>query len=67
MASAHLLAAAGGNGLLEADVNPNPLREAMLRDPVPIKDGRMVLSETPGLGSEPDLEALQNYRVADLR
>ena len=66
MASAHLLAAAGGNGLLEADVNPNPLREAMLKDPPPIKDGQMVLSEAPGLGSEPDLAGLQNYRAADL-
>ena len=63
MASAHLLAAAGGNGLLEADVNPNPLRERMLRDPVPIRDGRMVLNEAPGLGSEPDLAAMAAYRV----
>lgn len=63
MASAHLLAAAGGNGLLEADVNPNPLREAMLKDPVPIAGGRLVLSDAPGLGSEPDLDALQAFRV----
>jgi L-alanine-DL-glutamate epimerase-like enolase superfamily enzyme len=63
MASAHLLAAAGGNGLLEADANPNPLREAMLQDPVPIRDGRMVLSDAPGLGSAPDLEGLEGFRV----
>jgi L-alanine-DL-glutamate epimerase-like enolase superfamily enzyme len=66
MASAHLLAAAGGNGLLEADANPNPLRERMLQAPPPIKDGRMVLTDTPGLGSEPDLAGLQTYRSADL-
>ena len=63
MASAHLLAAAGGKGLLEADANPNPLREAMLRDPVPIKDGRMVLGEAPGLGSEPDFAGLKAFRI----
>jgi L-alanine-DL-glutamate epimerase-like enolase superfamily enzyme len=63
MASAHLLAAAGGNGLLEADANPNPLREAMLQDPVPIRDGRMVLSDAPGLGRAPDLEGLEGFRV----
>jgi len=63
MASAHLLAAAGGNGLLEADVNPNSLREAMLRDPVPITDGRMVLGDAAGLGSEPNLAGLAEYRV----
>ena len=63
MASAHLLAAAGGNGLLEADVNPNPLREDMLGAPPPIRDGRMVLTDAPGLGAAPDLDALQDFRV----
>jgi D-galactarolactone cycloisomerase len=63
MASAHLLAAAGGNGLLEADVNPNPLRERILRQLPPIEDGRMALSDAPGLGSEPDLAGLAAYRV----
>lgn len=63
MASAHLLAAAGGNGLLEADVNPNPLRESMLKVAPPIRDGQMVLNDTPGLGSEPDLEALAEFKA----
>ncbi len=63
MASAHLLAAAGGNGLLEADVNPNPLREAMCGAPPPIEDGRMVLPDEPGLGVEPDLGLLAEYLV----
>lgn len=63
MASAHLLAAAGGNGLLESDVNPNPLRESMLRDTPSIKAGQMVLSDAPGLGSEPDLEELAEFRT----
>lgn len=30
MASAHLLAAVGGDGLLEVDANPNPLRDKLL-------------------------------------
>ena len=63
MASAHLLAAAGGRGLLEADVNPNPLREDMLGAPPPIEHGRMVLPETPGLGMEPDLDFLEEFKV----
>jgi L-alanine-DL-glutamate epimerase-like enolase superfamily enzyme len=67
MASAHLLAAAGGNGLLEADVNPNPLRERMLQEPPPIKGGRMVLTDAPGLGSEPDLAGLKDYLVSRFR
>lgn len=58
VASAHLLAAAGGPGLLEVDANPNPLRDA-LAAPVPApRDGHLVLPDTPGLGIEPDLPAL---------
>lgn len=58
VASAQLLAAAGGPGLLEVDANPNPLRDA-LAAPVPApRDGHLVLPDTPGLGVEPDLPAL---------
>ena len=64
MASAHLLAAAGGHGLLEVDVNPNPLR-TLLAQPFPkLVDGAFNLTEAPGLGVEPDLEAASQYQVA---
>ena len=36
MASAHLLAAAGGGGLLEIDTNPNPDRDAMIGNALPV-------------------------------
>ena len=54
MASAHLLAAAGGDGLLEVDSKPNPLREGLARPFPPLADGRLTLSEEPGLGVFPD-------------
>ncbi len=56
-ASAHLLAAVGGNGLLEIDSNPNPLREQLF---VPdVEDGRVHLSDKPGIGiSSGRLDAL---------
>ena len=54
VASAHLLAAAGGDGLLEVDSNPNPLREGLARPFPPLADGRLKLSEEPGLGVFPD-------------
>ncbi|MFN2349661.1 MAG: mandelate racemase/muconate lactonizing enzyme family protein [Thioalkalivibrio sp.] len=68
MASAHLLAAAGGDGLLEVDANPNPLRE-MLGAPFPKLDaqGRSPLTESPGLGVAPDLEAARQWQVQYLR
>jgi L-alanine-DL-glutamate epimerase-like enolase superfamily enzyme len=56
LASAHLLAAIGGNGLLEHDVMENPLREA-LATPFPrVKDGLFPLPQGPGLGFVPDLD-----------
>ena len=51
-ASAHLLAAVGGDGALEIDCNPNPLREALF-SPV-IEDGKISIGEQPGLGLDPD-------------
>ena len=54
LASAHLLAAAGGDGLLEIDSNPNPLREGLARPFPRLTDGTLLLSEAPGLGVTPD-------------
>jgi L-alanine-DL-glutamate epimerase-like enolase superfamily enzyme len=58
LASAHLLAAAGGDGMLEVDANPNPLR-ALLCGPIaaPV-DGRVSLGEAPGIGIVPELADL---------
>lgn len=62
LASAHLLAAAGGNGMLEIDSNPNPLREG-LAHPYPIlQDGCLILSEKPGLGVAPE-PSLSHFMV----
>jgi D-galactarolactone cycloisomerase len=58
MASAHLLAAAGGDGLLEIDINPNPHRDALIGGALPLVDGSIQLSQEPGIGIEPDWHAL---------
>ena len=50
IASAHLLAAAGGDGLLEVDVNPNPLRDAFDPWRGSADRGSLILPDTPGLG-----------------
>jgi D-galactarolactone cycloisomerase len=61
LASAHILAAAGGGGLLEVDINPNPLREG-LSIPFPeFKDGHFILPNSPGLGVEPDFGMVKKY------
>lgn len=63
LASAHLLAAAGGDGMLEVDANDNLLRSLLAGVLDRPQEGRCALPETPGLGTPPDLEALEEFRV----
>ena len=63
LASAHLLAAAGGDGLLEIDANPNPLRSLLCGTLASITDGTAELGEAPGLGIDLDPGALAAWRV----
>lgn len=58
LASAHLLAAAGGEGLLEIDTNPNPLRDKLIPGLMPLAGGQVRLSERPGLGLADDLQGI---------
>lgn len=53
--SAHLLAAAGGSGILEIDANSNPLRTALAPALSRVMEGRCSLGAQPGIGVEPDL------------
>ena len=64
MASAHVLAAAGGDGLLEIDANDNALRSLLAPPLAQVVNGYITLDEKPGLGVTPDLEALQRACVA---
>ena len=62
-ASAHLLAAAGGPGLLELDANPNPLRDAFGDGPA---GGAWRIGEAPGLGIEALPEELDRHGTLSL-
>ncbi len=64
LASAHLLAGVGGDGLLEVDSNDNPLRDNFCGPVADISDGTVTLSDRPGLGFEPDLSSIEQYRTA---
>jgi L-alanine-DL-glutamate epimerase-like enolase superfamily enzyme len=58
MASAHVLAAAGGDGMLEVDANDNALRSLLAPPLARVQDGRITLDTQPGMGVTPDLDAL---------
>ena len=65
LASAHLLAAAGGDGLLEIDSNANPLREGLAAPFPRLEDGKFLLSEEPGLGVAPS-HGIERFAVSVL-
>ncbi len=54
MTSAHLLAAVGGAGFLEVDVNPNEIRDAQLCGVFTVRDGRIQLGDQSGIGIDLD-------------
>jgi D-galactarolactone cycloisomerase len=64
MASAHLLSAVGGAGMLEVDSNPNPLRASLAQPFPPLVDGAFALTDVPGIGAEPDMGAARAFLVA---
>jgi D-galactarolactone cycloisomerase len=64
LASAHLLAAIGGNGALEIDANPNPLRSAIAHACGTVVDGQIELGGAPGLGNGNPLPAIEQFSVA---
>lgn len=60
-ASAELLAGVGGDGLLEVDVNDNPLRSMIFDGTEPITNGTWACCEGPGLGIVELPKAFEQY------
>ena len=61
MHSAHVLAAAGGDGLLEVDANPNPLRSRIVDPATGIFEGRLHMVDVPGIGIESPIDDLSGF------
>jgi L-alanine-DL-glutamate epimerase-like enolase superfamily enzyme len=60
-ASAHLLAAVGGDGRVELDANANPLRTDLGPIDLTVRSATIALPDGPGLGFEPDPDALRRF------
>jgi D-galactarolactone cycloisomerase len=58
MHSAHVLAAAGGDGMLEIDANPNPLRTLLSPELGVVQEGWCTLGEHAGIRVDFDPRAL---------
>ena len=61
LSSAHLLAASDQAGLLEMDVNPNPLRTEILAGALVPKEGWVTLDDSPGLGQAHNMSAIKSW------
>ena len=64
LASAHLLAAVGGDGFLEIDSNHNPLRDDFCGPAAIVSDGTVTLNDEPGLGIDINLSSIERFRTA---
>ncbi|MDA0338260.1 MAG: mandelate racemase/muconate lactonizing enzyme family protein [Proteobacteria bacterium] len=62
-ASAELLAGVGGDGLLEVDVNDNPLRSLFFDDREPISDGMWTCGDGPGLSIDGIPDGLAQFQT----
>ncbi len=65
-ASAQLLAAVGGPGLLEVDINPNPLRDTLADTNKSVRGGWWHVSDAPGLGIEELPTSIAKYETLNV-
>ncbi len=64
IANMHFIAAIPNGGLLEFDQNLNPLRSELFEEPIDITpEGKVHLSERPGLGVTLNQETIKRYQV----
>jgi len=61
-ASLHL-ASGCGEILMELDVNPNPLRTELFKEPIEIENGYVHIPDAPGISWELDFEMVKKYMV----
>lgn len=62
--SLNVLAAIGGDGRVEVDVNPNALRTDLGEIDLFVEEGRVRVPARHGIGFIPDPEAIAKYRIA---
>ena len=64
--SAHVMSAINKKGLLENDVNTNPLRDFLFNQEIKISNGMLNLNEIPGIGYNLNKSLVSKYLVNSL-
>ena len=62
-ASLHYSAFLKCETFLEFNTSADPLSRELAKNPLEVRDGHVAVPHSPGLGIEPDLEAIERYRV----
>jgi L-alanine-DL-glutamate epimerase-like enolase superfamily enzyme len=62
-ASLHYSAFLKCDTFLEFNTSADPLSRELAQNPLEVRDGHVVVPTTPGLGIEPDLDAIERYRI----
>lgn len=65
-ASAHLLGAIGGDGVLEVDSSENPFIPVFSGQGLSLQNGVFPIGSGPGLGFDPDVDGMKNLLVERL-
>ena len=66
-ATLHVGAVIGGPGRIEVDANDNLLRTDLAPLNLTVREGRIAVPAGPGLGIEPDAEALKSMATSHKR
>jgi L-rhamnonate dehydratase len=63
-ASLHYSAYLKCETFLEFNTSADPLSRELAKNPLKVRDGYVEVPDKPGLGIEPDVEAIEHYRIA---
>jgi L-alanine-DL-glutamate epimerase-like enolase superfamily enzyme len=65
VANAHMVASLPNGLTVEIDRTGSPLIDDLLHEPLTVREGRLQLSDSPGLGVTLDEDVVQRYRIPD--
>lgn len=65
VANAHMVAGLPNGLTVEVDRTGNPLIDSLLNEPLTVQEGRLLLTDAPGLGVTLNEDIVERYRIPD--